>query len=137
MSDIVVGYDGSDCAKAALARAGELAKGLGDRVVIVFGYGPKGYGGGEVPAQRDAIHELGEKITAEGAEQARASGVEVEVELLAERGARSLIEAAEKRSARMIAVGSHGETPLKGALLGSVPHKLLQLSEIPVLVVRA
>ena len=34
-------------------------------------------------------------------------------------------------------VGSYGEKPLKGALIGSTAHKLLHLSERPVLVVRA
>ena len=34
-------------------------------------------------------------------------------------------------------VGSYGEPPLKGALIGSTAHKLLHLSERPVLVVRA
>jgi len=34
-------------------------------------------------------------------------------------------------------VGSYGEHPIKGALLGSVPHTLLHLSERPVLVVPA
>ena len=137
MSAIVVGYDGGDCAKAALARAAELAKSLGDTVVIVFGYDPKGYGGGEVPAHRDAVHEWGEKITAEAAEAAKAQGVEVEVELLPMRGQEALMETAAKRSARMIVVGSYGESALKGAILGSVPYKLVQLSEVPVLVVRA
>ena len=37
----------------------------------------------------------------------------------------------------MIVVGSHGEAPLKGAILGSTPYKLVQLSETPVLVVPA
>ena len=36
----------------------------------------------------------------------------------------------------MIVVGSYGEAPLKGALIGSTAHKLLHLSERPVLVVR-
>jgi nucleotide-binding universal stress UspA family protein len=35
----------------------------------------------------------------------------------------------------MIVVGTHGEHPLAGAVLGSVPHKLLHLSDLPVLVV--
>ena len=35
----------------------------------------------------------------------------------------------------MIVVGTHGEHPLAGAVLGSVPHKLLHLSDVPVLVV--
>ena len=36
----------------------------------------------------------------------------------------------------MIVVGSHGESPLKGAIIGATPYKLVQLSETPVLVVR-
>jgi nucleotide-binding universal stress UspA family protein len=38
--------------------------------------------------------------------------------------------------AGMIVVGSHGHSPLGGLLLGSVAHKLTQLSTCPVLVVR-
>jgi nucleotide-binding universal stress UspA family protein len=136
MSDIVIGYDGGPCAKAALDRAAELAKGLGDKIVIVFGYDPKGYGGGEVPSHRDAVHDWGEKITGEAAEQARALDVQAEIEILPLRGAQALLDVAEKRGARMIVVGSYGEGPLKGAILGSVPYKLVQLSKVPVLVVR-
>ena len=35
----------------------------------------------------------------------------------------------------MIVVGSTGESPLRGAIVGSTPHKLIQLSPVPVLVV--
>ena len=42
---------------------------------------------------------------------------------------------AEQRDARMIVVGSFGDPPLKGMILGSTPNKLLHLSERPVLVV--
>ena len=41
----------------------------------------------------------------------------------------------EQHDARMIVVGSYGESPIKGAILGSTPHKLLHLSDRPVLVV--
>jgi nucleotide-binding universal stress UspA family protein len=37
----------------------------------------------------------------------------------------------------VIVVGTSGESPLRGAILGSVPHKLLHLSERPVLCVPA
>ena len=47
------------------------------------------------------------------------------------------LDAAERHDARMIAVGSYGEPPLKSALVGSTPTRLLHLSERPVLVVRA
>jgi nucleotide-binding universal stress UspA family protein len=52
----------------------------------------------------------------------------------AARGAARLADALD---ARMIVVGSYGEKPLRGAIIGSTPHRLLHLSERPVLVVRA
>ena len=135
MAKIIVGYDGSDCSHAALDAAGNLAKSLGDDVVLVFGYAPGGYGGGEVPTQRDAVKELAEKVTAEGLERARAAGVEAEVELIAKHPSHALVQAAHERDARMIVVGSYGEPPLKGVILGSTPFKLLHEAERPVLVV--
>ncbi len=80
MGEIVVGYDGSDCGKAALDEAVGLAKGLGDRVVIVFGYAPPGMWGGEIAEHEEAIEEFGEKVTGEALQRAQAGGVEAEVE---------------------------------------------------------
>ena len=45
----------------------------------------------------------------------------------------ALLEVAKERDAQMIAVGTQGEHPLTGAILGSVPHKLLHVSTLPVL----
>ncbi len=135
MSEIVVGYDGSDCGKVALDRGLELARELGDGVVIVFGYAPPGVRGGEIADHEQAIEEFGEKVMGEATERAKAAGVTSEVALVARRAADALIEVAEERDARMIVVGSQGETPLKGMILGSTPLKLLHASERPVLVV--
>lgn len=137
MSEIIVGYDGSECGKAAMEKACEMAKALGDQVVIVFGYAPGGYGGGEIPTHREAVEEIAEKVTAEAAEGAAAAGVEHEVRLKPLKPAHALIEAAEEHQARMIVVGSYGEAPLKGAIIGSTPYKLLHQTEVPVLVVPA
>lgn len=135
-NEIVVGYDGSDGAKAALAHALALAKDLGGSVVVTFGYEPTRMAG-EIADHREALKELGEQKTSEALTEAEAAGVPAERELVAESGPDALVSVAEARDARMIAVGSYGESPLKGAILGSTPHKLLQLSERPVLVVRA
>jgi nucleotide-binding universal stress UspA family protein len=135
MGKIIVGYDGSECGRAALEKACEIAKALGDKVVIVFGYAPGGYGGGEIPTHREAVEELAERVTAEAAERAGAAGVEQEVMLKPLKPSHALIEAAEESGARMIVVGSYGEAPLKGAIVGSTPYKLLHLSTCPVLVV--
>lgn len=137
MSEIVVGYDGSDCSKAALDEAAELAKDLGEKLVIVFGYAPGGAGGGEVPAQREAVEEIGEKVTKEATDRAQGAGVETEVELVNKHSAQALADVAKERGADMIVVGTHGEAPIKGIIIGSTPHKLLHIAEVPVLVVPA
>jgi nucleotide-binding universal stress UspA family protein len=137
MGEIVVGYDGSECSKAALDKACELAKELGDKVMIVFGYAPGGYGGGEVPTHREAVEEVAEKATAEAAERAAGAGVEAEVRMKPLKPSHALIEAADENGARMIVVGSYGEAPLKGVIIGSTPYKLLHLTQCPVLVVPA
>jgi nucleotide-binding universal stress UspA family protein len=137
MGQIVVGYDGSACGDAALASALGIASELGDRVTVVFGYAPPGLWGGEIAEHEEAIEELGEKVMARAKSQAAAAGVEIEEQLVAKRAAEALIEVAERRQARMIVVGSFGDPPLKGMILGSTPNKLLHMSELPVLVVPA
>ncbi len=135
MSQIVVGYDGSERGKVALDKGLEMARDLGDGVVIVFGYAPPGYWGGEIADHEEAIEEFGEEVTAGARERAEAGGVPHEVKLVAKRAVDALVEVAEECDARMIVVGSQGETPLKQVILGSTPHKLLYASKRPVLVV--
>jgi nucleotide-binding universal stress UspA family protein len=136
MSEIIVGYDGTECARAALAAACDLAAATGDDVVLAYGYEPY-HGAGDVGPHRDALRELGQTVTAEGREQAEGSGVTVKVELVPERPAEALARLGLERKARLVVVGTHGGSALKGALLGSTPHKLLAISEVPVLVVPA
>lgn len=135
MSKIVVGYDGSDCGRAALDEACRLAKEMGDEIVVVFGYAPGGYGGGEIPTHREAVEEIGEKVAEEARQRALAAGIRCEVKLLPLKPDHALVQAGEDVGARMIVVGSYGEAPLKGAILGSTPYKLLHTSKRPVLVV--
>lgn len=137
MGSIVVGYDGSDSSKAALARAVEMARVMGDEVALVFGYSPPGLWGGEIAEHEEAIEEFGEKLMGEAREQIQGDGVEVAYELVPKRGAEALLDVAQRRDARMIVVGGAGEAPLKGVILGTTPYKLLHQTERPVLVVPA
>ena len=137
MGQIVVGYDGSACGDAALSSALGIAGELDDSVTVVFGYAPPGLWGGEIAEHEEAIEELGEKVIAKAKSQAAERGVEIEARLVPKRAAEALIEVAEQRDARMIVVGSFGDPPLKGMILGSTPNKLLHMSERPVLVVPA
>jgi nucleotide-binding universal stress UspA family protein len=136
MAAIVLGYDGSGCARCALKTALDLCKALGDRLVIAYAYEPPGrIAGEEFAAHRRALEEIGEQMTGEALERAKSAGVEAEIELVSERPAEALRRLAVVHDARMIVVGTQGESPLRSAILGSIPHKLLQVSDRPVLVV--
>jgi nucleotide-binding universal stress UspA family protein len=50
--------------------------------------------------------------------------------------AAAILERARELGTGLIVVGSHGRSSLGGLLLGSVAHKIIQLSACPVLVVR-
>jgi nucleotide-binding universal stress UspA family protein len=135
MGLIVVGHDGSSSGDAALDMAIELAEGLGDEIAIVFGYAPPGLWGGEIVEHEEAISEYGEKVVAAAKQRAASRGVEVETLLIPKKASEALLSVAEERDARMIVVGSYGDPPLKGAILGSTPNKLLHIADRPNLVV--
>ncbi len=136
-STIVVGYDASPGSRAALDRALEIAAAFGDRLIIGFGVTPPGTPTEESRAHRQALRDQAEKLTAEALERAVGAGVDVETALVEAKASAALIGLADENDARMIVVGSWEERPLKGAILGSTPNKLLYLAERPVLVVPA
>jgi nucleotide-binding universal stress UspA family protein len=136
MGAIVAGYDGSEGSRAALDKAIEIAKETGDEVTVVFGSHAPGAIGGEMTAHEEAVEERGEKVLQHAADQAKARDFEVGTEMIEATPADALISAAESAGARMIVVGNQGgPSPLKGAILGAVPYKLVHLSPVPVLVV--
>jgi len=132
---IVLGYDGSNGAAGALEKAIELAKIEAARIVVVFAYEIPAAYGGETGDYRRAVRERAEEATAKAVPRLEESGVEFTVELVPERPAHGLVSVAEKTGASMIVVGTNGEHPIKGVVLGSVAHKLLHVSHVPVLVV--
>jgi nucleotide-binding universal stress UspA family protein len=132
--DVLVGYDGSEGSKKALASAIELATALQSPLVIAYAYEVSAFGG-EVQDLAKALRERGEGVTAEAAAVAREAGLEPETTVVSGDRAESLATLAADRGAAMVVIGTRGETPLKGIILGSVAHKLLHLSPAPVLVV--
>ena len=93
--------------------------------------------GEEYSEHRRVLEEFGSAATSKAADKATAEGGDVEVLLVAERPSIALENATRERGARLIVVGTYGESPLKSAILGATPHKLLQFSETPVLCVPA
>jgi nucleotide-binding universal stress UspA family protein len=131
---IVVGYDGSDCSKEAVRVAVEVGNAYGDKVIIAFGYEVNPLMG-EVKDYREALKELATKRLTEATALAAGATVDVEAVIVERKPADALVALADQHDARVIVVGTHGESPIRAALLGSTPHKLLQLSNRPILVV--
>jgi nucleotide-binding universal stress UspA family protein len=134
--NVVLGYDGSEGSKTALRVAVRVARAFDAPLSIVFGYEPSPVGG-ESSDHRKALEDFGERVVTEALALAAEAdaGVEVEKLVVPIRPVDSLLEAAREREALVIVVGASGDRPLVGAILGAVPHKLLYLSEVPVLVV--
>ena len=132
---ILLGYDGSAGSRAALDAALELAKLEGARVAVAFAYEIPAAYGGETGDYRRAVRALAEETTEKAEALIRDAGVEYTVELIPERPVDGLVDLAEKLGASMIVVGTQGEHRIRGAILGSVPYKLIQVSPVPVFVV--
>jgi len=134
---VVLGYEESPGAARALEAAIEVASAFGEPLVIVHGIGAPGGHGEEYASHREALKVAGRSALDAAVEAADDAGVPTSVELVDAKPAEALIRVADAYDARVIVVGSWGESPLKGAMLGSTPHKLLHLSSRPVLCVPA
>ncbi|MGG8409417.1 universal stress protein [Streptomyces sp. 12297] len=132
---VVLGYDESPGAERALRVAIEVAAAFGEPLVLVYGAAAPGALGEEYRSHQEAVREAGRSALAHAVEAADAAGVPSAVEIVDAKPAQALLEAAERHGGRVIVVGSWGESPIRGALLGSTPHKLLHLSPLPVLCV--
>lgn len=145
---LVLGYDGSDCAKKALAHTAEIAKHLDDGEVFVvsafelsIGYVPMGMTdsplmiSAEYDQHIDMVRSFGDQQIAEARAELEKQGVRASGEVREGKPVNVLIEAAREKKAVAIVVGSHGEGAMSAAFLGSTALKLLHHSDIPVLVV--
>jgi len=133
---VVVGFDGSEVAHAAVAAAREQA-GNGGKVIVVHAYGlpPDFLGWAEydhllTKRQSHARAALDELVR----DHADTLGANHEIELIGGPPAQALLDVARARHADAIVVGSRGLGRVKGAV-GSVSQRLLQLADVPVLVI--
>lgn len=133
--EMVVGYDGSECAKEALRVAVGIARCSGVGVMAVFASEPPAALAGSDDQRRALLERGGELV--EEAESLVGGSVPFHGRVVDEKPAPGLNMVADEVSATMIVVGTYSEGPLAAALVGSTPHKLLHLSQRPVLVVPA
>ena len=132
---IVVGYDGTAGAKAALAEALRLAGPLDDDVLVGFAYHATPLGG-DPTDMLNLLRDRGRTVLEEALQQVRAAGLEGRGELVNDRPAEGLADLAGSSGAQMVVVGSYGEAPLRALIVGATPLRLPHLTAVPVLIVR-
>jgi len=80
---------------------------------------------------------LGEGFLEAASRDARANGVkDVETILLNGGPAQTIVDVARERQANLIVIGSRGQSDVKSLLMGSVSHKVANLSDINVITVK-
>jgi nucleotide-binding universal stress UspA family protein len=143
---ILVCYDGSADAQAALDRVSELFSGEQVTVLAVWeGFAGvlarSGGGFGAAPMDFDQIdadsEEAARARAQEGAERARAAGLNAQPRVI-ERGAtiwETILDQADEVGATAIVLGSRGLTGIKSIWLGSVSHAVLQHADRTVIIV--
>ena len=91
---------------------------------------------GDVPSESDVEADQAVK---EGVDLLRQAGIEAEGEVRQTtfgHAAREIVADAKEHDAGVIIMGSRGRSDFAGALLGSTAHKVIHLTDRPVLVVR-
>ncbi len=134
---IVVGYDGSETARAAVAWAADRAGRSGTVYVVHCFSGPVDW-----YDPLDAVHEpedhakrgkaVLDALLLEGGNALM--DVDYELELVGGNPAKGIVKVANEHDADEIVVGSHGFGKLRSAL-GSVSHELLHSADRPVMVI--
>jgi nucleotide-binding universal stress UspA family protein len=145
---ILIGYDGSEDARAAIEATGTLLSGQAATILTVWEpfievLTRTSYGVGMTVEtldidEIDASNRKGAESRAqEGAELARRAGLDAQPLARAQDGtiADAILKQGDELDASAIAVGSRGLTGLKSVLLGSVSNALLHHADRPVIVV--
>jgi nucleotide-binding universal stress UspA family protein len=145
---ILICYDGSDDAKAAIKRIGALMPGVSATVLTVWepfssvaSGSPKGRLSPlavitNVDDANDKMQAEARDVAAEGTQLANDAGLKAEpaTDEQGESVAEAILSGADRLDAELIVLGSRGQGRLS-SLLGSVSHRVLQHADRPVLVI--
>jgi len=138
---ILVAYDGTDGANAALTAAANVAKASSADVVVLHVLNPLIDAADVVaPTTHDAMVTVAARARAALEARVAVLGLQADVRIEqlthGEDAWEHIVHVAQDVDANMIAIGSRRAGGLTGAILGSVVRAVVQHSPCPVLVVR-
>jgi nucleotide-binding universal stress UspA family protein len=148
MRPIVVAYDGSGHARAAVERAGALLP--GHHAIVICVWAPITYSASSARLGAtagvlmdsdygfDAVaRERAEQLAEEGAELAQDAGLNADARAVQATGAawHGIVRCADEFDAALIVTGTRGRSTMAAALLGSTAQGILHHARRPVLVV--
>jgi nucleotide-binding universal stress UspA family protein len=137
---VLIAYDGSEYAKAAIEQAGEQLRDHRPAIVLTVWqpFGGAGFVGAPMapPAGvEEGFEREARRVAEEGARLARKAGFEAEP--VVERGDpvwQRIVESADEHGASILVMGSHGRTGISRVLMGSVAGTASSHTARPVLI---
>ena len=133
---VLFAVDQSEYSKNALPLVTELARQVQTEVVVLHVHEHvMGRGGGYDVETNTEASVLTDHFVRELKDQGLSARGELRSAYFGHT-AKRIVEVAKTEGADLIVLGSRGLSDVAGLMLGSVAHKVLQLSEVPVLVAR-
>jgi len=152
-SKILVPLDGSEHSMRALNMAMQLAKKFNSKITLIHVYSvsvrpivvpePATFtpsvpimAPAEYSRVAEAVRNAGVKILAEGAEKAKAEGIEVDTILREGHAVQEIVRTAREGNFDLIVMGARGLSRIKEIILGSVSDGVIRNAPCPVLVTK-
>jgi nucleotide-binding universal stress UspA family protein len=140
MRSLLVPVDGSPVADRAVAHAIELARALGDTRLVLINVQStldhEHHGGLLSPQVQAELRLHGEQSAARARALLDASGLPYEFGVFFGHPAEVVARAAREHRCEGIVMGTRGRGEFQSALMGSTAHRVLELCDIPVTLVK-
>jgi nucleotide-binding universal stress UspA family protein len=138
---ILVPVDDSDCAKLAYSKAVELANITKAELTLIHVYTtPAQYLRGDVmfgfALDDEQMKNIGKNIIDDTRTKDKEGSIKISELIVSGNPAQMIVKEANHNNYDLVVMGSHGNGPFKGAILGSVSQRVLIGAECAVLIVK-
>lgn len=137
MKTILVPLDGSELAEQVLPYAQEFARRFDAELLLLTSIQPVGIWDATATAINwDREERLAQEYLDAQKERLQAAGVKVRVKRQHGEAAANILETAESENVSLVAISTHGRSGISRWLFGSVADRIVQNSNVPLLMIR-